>query len=37
VSGRLEQDEEIPHSKTCGEFDWVTNDDRLKNCISWTS
>jgi hypothetical protein len=36
VSGRLVQDEEIPRSKTCGEFDWVMNDDRLKNCGSWS-
>ena len=36
VSGRFVQGAEIPRSKTCGEFDWVMNDDRLKNSASWS-
>ena len=36
MSDRPEQDEEIPRSKTCGEFDWVMNDDRVENCASWS-
>ena len=36
MSGCLARDEEIPRAKTCAEFDWAMNDDRLKNCALWS-